>query len=83
MGAFAVMIDDRANKILKDFTVSPIRSSKIGGSLYPEFGGCWFHHESRHVRVGRSLYLPEWWGIVGSARHTEDARPDPAHRVDE
>ena len=29
MGAFAVMIDDRANKILKDFTVSPIRSSRL------------------------------------------------------
>ena len=32
MGAFAVMIDDRANKILKDFTVSPIRSSRLAGA---------------------------------------------------
>jgi len=32
MGAFAVMIDDRANKILKDFTVSPIRSSKLAAA---------------------------------------------------
>ena len=32
MGAFAVMIDDRANKILKDFTVSPIRSSRLAAA---------------------------------------------------
>jgi len=32
MGAFGVMIDDRSNKIIKDFAVSPIRTSKLAAA---------------------------------------------------
>jgi len=31
MGAFGTMVDDKAKKIIKDFTVSPIKNSKIVG----------------------------------------------------
>ncbi len=35
MGAFGTMVDDKAKKIIKDFTVSPIKNSKIvGGYIF-------------------------------------------------